>query len=136
MVRDKKVDIVLIQETKRCCLDEGMIRTIWPWEMVDYMAVDADGSVGGLLSVWNPKIFSLKDYYSNRNLIIVSGISNNSFGCVIINMYTPNEVANRRKVWDSTVRFKSSFKNPWCMGGDFNEIRVIGERKGCLRRDK
>ncbi|CAL5361754.1 unnamed protein product [Camellia sinensis] len=64
----------MIQETKRSCLDEGMIRTIWPWEMMDYMAVDADGSVGGLLSVWNPKIFSLKDYYSNRNLIILSGM--------------------------------------------------------------
>ncbi|XP_028067295.1 uncharacterized protein LOC114270097 [Camellia sinensis] len=73
---------------------------------MDYIAVDADGSAGGLLLVWNPKIFTLKDCCSNRNLILLSGISNNSFGCVIINMYAPNEVANRRKQTAAAVWFE------------------------------
>ncbi|XP_028116486.1 uncharacterized protein LOC114314230 [Camellia sinensis] len=31
---------------------------------------------------------------------------------------------------------ESAFPNPWCLGGDVNEIRNIGERVGCFRRDK
>lgn len=118
-VRDKRVDILLVQETKRSSLDERMVRSIWPWDLMEFMLVDAEGSAGGLLSVWNPEAFSLEDCCCTKNLILLSGTSKCFFNCVIINIHAPNDVINRRKVWETTIRLKSSFSNPWCMGGDF-----------------
>lgn len=39
-------------------------------------------------------------------------------------------------MWDSLVRLKLVYNKPWCLGGDFNEIKNISERKGCSRRVK
>ncbi|KAL7186017.1 hypothetical protein ACSBR2_027885 [Camellia fascicularis] len=30
---------------------------------------------------------------------------------------------------------KPKFPKPWCIGGDFNEVRAVAERKGCIMRD-
>lgn len=45
-------------------------------------------------------------------------------------------VERRQKLWDTLVGLKSNFSKPWCLGGDFNEIRSVGERIGCSRRDR
>ncbi|XP_028122358.1 uncharacterized protein LOC114319532 [Camellia sinensis] len=37
---------------------------------------------------------------------------------------------------DHLIKLRREFPNPWCLCGDFNEIKSIGERKGCIRRDK
>lgn len=67
---------------------------------------------------------------------MISGSVFYSFDCVIINVCGPNEVVKRKETWDSLVSLKSSFLGPWCMGGDFNEIKSILERIGCSRRDR
>lgn len=55
---------------------------------------------------------------------------------MIVNIYAPNDVVNRGKLWETLVNIKSGFPKPWCLGGDFNEIRNVGERIGCSRRDR
>ncbi|XP_028118945.1 uncharacterized protein LOC114316487 [Camellia sinensis] len=42
---------------------------------------------------------------------------------------------SRRKLWDSLIKLKQGFSKPWCLCKDFNEIRHIGERKDCSKRD-
>ncbi|CAL5355041.1 unnamed protein product [Camellia sinensis] len=39
-------------------------------------------------------------------------------------------------MWNCLLKLKEEFPNPWCLGGDFNEIRQIGDRRGCSRRDR
>lgn len=34
------------------------------------------------------------------------------------------------------MKLKEDFPKPWCLCGDFNEIRSISERRGCSRRDR
>ncbi|KAL7162684.1 hypothetical protein ACSBR2_043049 [Camellia fascicularis] len=97
--------------------------------------IDSDGSAGGLLYVWKPQVFELQDCCSSKHFIILSGIACSSFPCVIVNIYAPNEVVRRRQIWESLVSIKQHFPLPWCMGGDFNEIRYMSERKGCSRRE-
>lgn len=38
-------------------------------------------------------------------------------------------------MWNETLELKHSFILSWCLGGDFNEIKAIGERSGCTRID-
>ncbi|KAF5934424.1 hypothetical protein HYC85_030595 [Camellia sinensis] len=72
IVRVRKVDVLLIQETKRSSVDENFAKSLWPWEELEYMEVGADGSAGGLLCLWNPQIFELKECCSARSFVILA----------------------------------------------------------------
>ena len=58
------------------------------------------------------------------------------FDCIVANLYAPNDVSSRGELWNALSSLKRMFDKPWCIGGDFNEIRVLGERLGCSRRDR
>ncbi|XP_028108512.1 uncharacterized protein LOC114307322 [Camellia sinensis] len=66
----------------------------------------------------------------------VEGVVLSSFECVIINVYAPDDTVRRGRLWESPINLKASFPTPWCVGGDFNEIRSLGDRVGCSRRDR
>ncbi|XP_028079607.1 uncharacterized protein LOC114281359 [Camellia sinensis] len=106
---ERKISLVLIQETKRSTITPEVAKSIWYEDNIEYMAVDAEGRAGTLFS---------------------------SFNCVIVNVYDPSEVAKRKELWVNFAQLKNTFLGPWCMGGDFNEIRTISERIGCSRRDR
>ncbi|XP_028099607.1 uncharacterized protein LOC114299136 [Camellia sinensis] len=100
------------------------------------MSVDAAGLSGGLICIWDPDVFHLSDYCSSRNFILLSGKAHNSFDCVLVNIYAPNDVIWRKALWVTLLNLKTIFVNPWCLGGDFNEIRNVGESIGVSRRDR
>ncbi|XP_028106717.1 uncharacterized protein LOC114305789 [Camellia sinensis] len=100
------------------------------------MVIDSVGSVGGLLCIWKSSVFQLSQCYRIRHCVILFGILLPNFKCVLVNMHAPNEVNERHKFWSVLHRLKPVFSDPWCLAGYFNEIRNIGERKGCSRRDK
>ncbi|XP_028075241.1 uncharacterized protein LOC114277542 [Camellia sinensis] len=49
LVKQRSVDVLLLQETKRRSMDEYVVRPIWPYEGMEFMLVDLDGSASGLL---------------------------------------------------------------------------------------
>ncbi|KAI8552570.1 hypothetical protein RHMOL_Rhmol06G0277200 [Rhododendron molle] len=85
------------------------------------LEVGASGTAGGLLSIWNPDIFKLKSFCSNRNFILVKGTYYNQFSCIIVNIYAPCDTVERRKLWQTICNIKPLFTGPWCLGGDLNE---------------
>ncbi|XP_028126752.1 uncharacterized protein LOC114323369 [Camellia sinensis] len=117
-------------------MEEHFMRSMWPFEEIGYMMVDSEGSAGGLLCIWRPQVFELKDCCSSKHFILLSSTLAQHFDCVIVNIYAPNEVLGRKKLWDSLVCLQPHFPNPWCVGGDFNKIRLLSERKGCSRRER
>ncbi|XP_028105623.1 uncharacterized protein LOC114304685 [Camellia sinensis] len=137
LVRERCVDVLFLQETKRSSMDDHFVKTIWPYEELEFLLVDLEGSAGGLLCIWKPQVFELKGCCSSsKNFIILSGMSSNSFQCTLVNIYAPNKVLRRRQLWDSLVSIHQHFPNPWCVGADFNEIRYMGERKCCSSRER
>ncbi|KAL7175974.1 hypothetical protein ACSBR2_029531 [Camellia fascicularis] len=73
VVKHRQIDIILIQETKRSNIQVRDAKSVWPWDNMEFLAVDAEGSLGGLLCIWNPDVFVLSKCCSTRNLIILSG---------------------------------------------------------------
>ncbi|XP_028073786.1 uncharacterized protein LOC114276195 [Camellia sinensis] len=136
LARERKIDVLLLQETKRASVDVNFIKSLWPMEDMGFMEVDAEGSAGGLLCIWNTNVFQLIDCCSSRNFILLSGISSQSFPCIICNIYAPNDVLKMRKLWECLINLKPFYPNARCLGGDFNEIRFMSEMKGCLRRER
>ncbi|XP_028096963.1 uncharacterized protein LOC114296821 [Camellia sinensis] len=137
IVQKRMVDVLFRQETKKAGVFEELVKSVWPYDDMEYMSVDADGFSGGILSVWKASVFSLAKCCSLRNFIILSGMILPCFNCAFINVYSPNDIARRGVVWNALRNLKSQFVDPWCLGGgDFIEIRSMGERKGCTRTDK
>ncbi|KAL7197595.1 hypothetical protein ACSBR2_020184 [Camellia fascicularis] len=101
--------MALIQESKKSCVDERFVRSIWPYESMDFMAVDTVGTTGTI----------------HLSIDRVTG-----------NIYAPNDVLGGRNLWDALTNLKGFIPKLWCLGGNFNEIRVVRERKRCVRRDR
>ncbi|KAL7170659.1 hypothetical protein ACSBR2_035523 [Camellia fascicularis] len=112
LLKEKNVDMVWIQESYRSSISEGFVRSIWPNETLDYMVVDAKGSVGGLLCIWKLEVFTLIDCNCARSFIILSGTIHQTLECVVGNIYAPNEVVDRRKLRDILCKLKNEFPKP------------------------
>lgn len=50
-IKERKVDVLLLQETKQSRIYEMFAKSIWPWEMMEFMVVDLEGNAEGLLSL-------------------------------------------------------------------------------------
>lgn len=72
ILRDHKVDILMLQETKKVGISDNFVRSIWGQRDFQFSEVDADGLSGGLLCIWNPAIFSLDGGCSGKNFQILS----------------------------------------------------------------
>ncbi|MCH90510.1 hypothetical protein A2U01_0011426, partial [Trifolium medium] len=49
----------------------------------------------------------------------------------VVNIYSPCTMAEKRKLWKDLIEFKlSNEPGDWCLGGDFNSITKVGERRG------
>lgn len=128
LIKEKKVDMLFLQESKQGTISKEFIKTIWWNDDFDFLDVEASGTAGGLICIWNIKSFNLMESVGSRNFLILKGTFNQSFNCVVTNVYCPCCVVKRRKLWTSLIELKNNFPEPWCIGGDLNEIRFESER--------
>ncbi|XP_028110658.1 uncharacterized protein LOC114309162 [Camellia sinensis] len=128
--------MALFQETKKSSLTNLMVKSVWPRDRLEFMNVDVEGLAGGLLRIWDPVIFERTECCCSRNFLLLLGKLFNSFDCVLVNIHAPNDIIRKRKFWESLLNLKTYFPKPWCTGGDFNEIRNIGESVGVSLRDR
>ncbi|XP_028055424.1 uncharacterized protein LOC114259592 [Camellia sinensis] len=75
---------------------------------MEFMSVDPVGTVGGLLCIWDPDVFQLSGSCYNRRFILLSSTLYNSFDCVLLNVYVPNDQKLKHlkvelKVWNTEV---------------------------------
>lgn len=80
-VKDRNIDIVLIQETKKAAIIEREVREMWVRTRMEFMSVDSEGTAGGLLCIWDPEVFQLGACCSSRRFILLLGTMFNSFEC-------------------------------------------------------
>ncbi|XP_028102487.1 uncharacterized protein LOC114301728 [Camellia sinensis] len=66
----------------------------------------------------------------------MGSVFHQSFECVVVNLYAPNDDIRMKQLWDLIINIKPLFNTPWCIGGDFNGILRISERRGCTRSDR
>lgn len=135
LIRVRKVDIVLIQETKNAEVSESFVRSLWPGDQMEFMAVDAVRNAGGLLCIWKPEVFTLSNCCCGKNSILLLGITSSNFSCSIVNVYASNDMMQMRRLWELLCSLRTTFTHPWGIGGDFNEVISIREMKGCVMRD-
>lgn len=61
-IRNQKVDLLCIQETKIQPMSEGVVRSLGSGRFLDWRALDADGAAGGLLICWDKRSMEVVDW--------------------------------------------------------------------------
>jgi hypothetical protein len=66
-LRKLKADIVLIQESKLSSVDGATIRGVWKVNRCGLISVDAQGTAGGLISMWCSKSVVMENSWNGKS---------------------------------------------------------------------
>ena len=61
LLRSKRLDLFCLQETKMCSMSFGTVRSLGSGIFLDWEALNARGSAGGVLVVWDKRSLVLLD---------------------------------------------------------------------------
>ncbi|GLT48336.1 hypothetical protein SLA2020_219680 [Shorea laevis] len=132
LVLKEKVDMLFIQETKLSSVSRSLCRELWGSDDFDWIYKFAEGMSGRLLCIWCSKSFRKEKMFQGVGFIGVSGFwVEENIHCYFVNVYSPCDLANKRQLWEELGNFIRNWKGNWCVGGDFNAVKSINERKGC-----
>ncbi|KAK2637650.1 hypothetical protein Ddye_025445 [Dipteronia dyeriana] len=122
--------ILFIQESKLRLFNDQVVRSLGGLVLAKDVGVEAIGSTGGLISLWNANLFKVIACISNQNCVSLAGelVSLNK-KVVFCNVYASNVECDRKALWDCIIEAQVSLPKLWCIGGDFNAILVSTERR-------
>ena len=130
-IKQENLDILFLQETKSSLEGLEKIRDKI-WKGSHLMALDVVGQVGGVAILWQPRVVELSNWRANKLVLMVyfhildSGV-NGSLG----NVYGPISFPAKQYFigFLSWLKGQTEVGN-WVIGGDFNIISNLGEKKG------
>ncbi|XP_057436703.1 uncharacterized protein LOC130729089 [Lotus japonicus] len=132
LISKEQVDMICIQETKLEAVNVSICTQIWGDCDYEWQACPAVNRGGGLLCVWKRGVFHMQECYSGPGFMGLVGNWGNMLELsVIVNIYSPCRIEEKRSMWQHLVDWKNSnTASLWCLGGDFNSVRSEDERRG------
>lgn len=132
LVRRHNFAFCCIQESKLEHCDDLICRALWGNGNFGWIARDAVGRSGGIISIWNSDLFSCLSAWHMEGAIIVNGLwGSNRIQCCVINVYAPCDLSVKRDLWDRLGCIVSQYSDSClCIAGDFNAVRRASERAG------
>ncbi|CAL5191793.1 unnamed protein product [Lathyrus oleraceus] len=130
VVGDSKADVCFIQETKIHAIDNFPVDSVWSDSIADWSSKWAVGRSGGILTLWKKKSFILVSSFVGEGFLGIHVLWS-GFNLFLVNVYSSCFIEKKKAFWGRLVEFKAKFPDGlWCVGGDFNTVRVKVERKG------
>jgi exonuclease III len=130
-IKKDQPDILLLQETK-CAGIEANITIQRCWKQAQYVEVDANGAAGGFAILWNPTTVLLDNFFTSKWTITASFrlIGSNKQG-YITNVYGPPRPGDKEAFLQHLEWIAEHLGTQrWILGGDFNMITGLEEKKG------
>nr|GFB81239.1 RNA-directed DNA polymerase, eukaryota [Tanacetum cinerariifolium] len=105
------------------------VKCCWGNYAFEYVYSPAVGNSGGILCVWEKSAFKKNNLTISDYFVMIGG----SWLCsgvnlLIISMYSPQEYAEKKILWDYFVHVISKWDGEVIVMGDFNEVRFKNER--------
>ncbi|KAL5150740.1 hypothetical protein HKD37_13G037303 [Glycine soja] len=142
IIQKEEVQFICIQEKKRKKKKEvngkPLRYYLWGDNDVGWVASPSIGHAGGLLCMCDSNYFLLKNEFGGRGYVGLEGLwKDKERDVVIINIYAPNDIEGRRRMWEELREKKtSSTITCWCLIGDFNCVKRAYERVGVAGEDE
>lgn len=124
-----RCDVVVLQETKIQGDISRVARHLWGSRWVDFVNLEAIGTSGGILIMWDKRIL--------EGQLIISGSQSIScrltaigqdFSWFITGVYASNSRIERQDLWWELAASRGLCNGPWVVCGDFNTTRHSNER--------
>ncbi|RVW93801.1 hypothetical protein CK203_028184 [Vitis vinifera] len=141
MIRSQRVDLFCLQETKIQSMAEGVVRSLGTGRFLEWGALDAHGSAGGVLICWDKRTLEMIEMEVGQ-FSISCRLRNVEDGFVwtFTGVYGPFSREDREAFWEELGAIRGIWSDPWCIGGDFNVVLSQRERSsqgrisGAMRR--
>ncbi|GJZ29560.1 RNA-directed DNA polymerase, eukaryota [Tanacetum coccineum] len=126
-----KVNVLSLQETKMETIESISIKMCWGNFAFDFVYSASVGNSGGILCVWDPRCFHKSNATISDYFIIIRGVwVPKGKNLLIIAVYAPQELLEKKMLWDYLTLVIANWKGEVVMMGDFNEVRKKEERFG------
>ena len=128
-IRIHRVDMICLQETKVQDMNIDIVRSLGVGRFLNRTALNAEGSAGGILLIWDKRRIRLVDsMLGNFSVSCLFRREEDGFQWVFSGVYGPVDKSLRELFWEELGSIKGLWNDPWCVGGDFNEILSPDER--------
>ena len=108
LLKEWKCDIVYFQETKLSSLNSFIVRSLWGIPFLDWVVLDAVNTAGGVLLVWDKRVFEKVDCVVGRfsvNVLFKGVVDDFVWACSRV--YGPNKDSQRGVLWEELSRMHS-----------------------------
>ena len=97
--------------------------------------IDSKGAAGGIDILWNPQEVNLSGFVATSFFLSVDfHILGTRIRGFFTNIYGPPKVEQKLSFLDSPNFIKKTSEDkPWILGGDFNLIGTLEEKKGGIQ---
>jgi hypothetical protein len=134
LLRKWKADVVCFQETKVQVVTRELVQSLWGCAQVDWCSLGAQGASGCILIMWDRRVAERVDEWVGCFTIACSFRSIcDGFNWAFAGVYGPNRDNDRLMLWEELSSLMDRWEVPWCIGGDFNAVRFLSERRGSIR---
>ena len=132
-LRIQRADLVCLQETKCKLMLDSVVRSLGFGRFVNWGSVHSRGQAGGILVFWDCRVLQLLEMETWQYSISCRFKNcNDNFIWIFTGVYGPVHYYEREFLWFELGDIKSLWSDPWCVGGDFNVIRLPSEIRNCL----
>ena len=133
VVRNKKPDLVCIMETKVKEMSVQMVNCVGVGRFLNWASVDARGAVEGLLLFWDNRVLEKLEVESGGYSISVRFRNCVGFTWIFFGVYRSMIGSEKEDFWEELGAICGLWEDPWCIGGDFNAVRFLEERRNAPR---
>jgi exonuclease III len=122
--------IVCLQETKLQNIDLFKAKSFLPSNLASsYVCAPADGTRGGILTAWDPVLFSLQNFFLKPHTLTTSLVCNaTNLDFSITNAYGPSDHSGSLPFLRNLVDLLPLIPGPWILLGDFNLVRCAADK--------
>ena len=106
-----------------------MIGSLWSCPYVDWVALDADQTTGGVLMMWDRRALEKLEVMVSQFSVSVrwQGLGD-GFIWACSRVYDPNDNNLRGQMWDELIGIQQLWEVSWCYIRDFNIVHFPSER--------
>ncbi|RVW43928.1 hypothetical protein CK203_072334 [Vitis vinifera] len=119
VVRNQKADLVCLLETKVKDVSTQLVNSVGVGRFLNWDSVDARGTAGGLLLIWDNRVLESLEVESGGYSISARFRNcSDGFSWIFSGVYGPVIGSEKEDFWEELGAIRGLWEDPWCIGGD------------------
>ncbi|PWA76953.1 hypothetical protein CTI12_AA229170 [Artemisia annua] len=129
IIKDERPDVIGLQETKCGMVDDIWVEDLWGEQGCGYAQLPANGNSGGIIMIWDTRVFTCKEAVGDERFISVKGTwKGKNEEVFLVCIYGPHVSRQKTSLWDRIEGLMNKWQGAWCIFGDLNVVRRNEDR--------